>query len=279
MTKFKQQDQQAIVNILLRYWEEISAIEQEFALRVGAGDMRPRIDYFHDAIRAYTTEHKSKDMESRLAVEQLAYDLRCLRYLATMPLASITHDTHNLSPQSLPAVIAPGLVETSKRIDRETKMRLTELYEQYGVLFASLLRETVNNDHYERSETINEDVTLINQIIAAIEGSLSAQEVASLAVHLKDPHIRQEIMSLLPAMKGKSLHQLNGLIARLKSEQQRKDRELKNVDLSHHNYSTTQLMLYESAREMLMKMAAQGMNLVGQFVESTLRQGQQGRGR
>ncbi len=278
MATFKQHDQQALVNILLRYWEEISSIEQEYALLVGKGDMRPRIDYFHDAIRAHTTLQKTTAMEKRLAIEQLSYDVRCLHYLAGMPLASITHDGSTLSPSTALVASAPGLVSV-RRMPRDVKERLGELYKQYGVLFSALLKETADNDYYGRSEAINEDVTLINQIITALRGSLSQEQIAALAMHLEDPNIRQEIMAALPKVKGKGVSALNGLIARLQGEQQRKDRELKTIDLSHHNYATSQLAIYESAKEMLQKMAAKGMNLVGQFVEFTLRTSGQGRGR
>jgi len=279
MTKFRQQDQQALVNILLRYWEEISAIEQEFGLLVGKGDMRARIDFFHDAIRAFTTQYKSRAQEARLSIEALAYDLRCLRYIATMPLASITHDTHNLSPNTLPAVIAPGLVETSKRINRETKERLCELYEQYGVLFASLLKATAENDAYDRTDALNHDVEEINQIIHAISSNASTQEITALIQHLTDEALRQNLLLILPQIKGKSAGALTALIAKLRADIQKNDKKIKGIDSAHHDYATTQLAIYESAKDMLKKMAGQGMNLVGQFVESTMRTGQKGRGR
>lgn len=279
MTKFKQQDQQALVNILLRYWEEISAIEQEFALIVGKGDMRPRIDYFHDAIRAFTTQHKSKAQQARLAIEPLAYDVRCLRYIATMPLASITHDAHNLSPHTLPAVIAPGLVEVGKRLGRDTKERLCELYGQYGVLFASLLKATAESDAAGRTEQLNQDVEEINQLIAAISSNAPTQHITTMIQHLNDEALKRDLLLILPQIKGKSAGALNALIAKLRAKTQKNDARIQGIDDAHHDYVTTQLAIYESAKDMLKKMASQGMNLVGQFVESTLRQSTQGRGR
>lgn len=278
MTKFKQQDQQALVNILLRYWEEISAIESEFALVVGKGDMRPRIDYFHDAIRAYTTLHKSKEMQKRLSVEQLSYDVRCLRYIASQPLASITHDAHNLSSSTLPAVIAPGLVEAAKRASRETKERLRELYEQYGVLFAALLKATAENDYQERTDALNEDVEEINQLIHAVERGASTQELTTLIHHLTDESLKADLLILIPQMKGKSAGAMNGLIARLRANIQKNDKKIKGIDTAHHQYATAQLGIYESAKDMLKTMAGQGMNLVGQFVESAMK-GTTGKGK
>lgn len=277
--KHSPQEQQSLVNILLRYWQEISAIEQEFALFVGKGDMRPRIDYFHDAIRAFTSLHQSKEIHARLSIEQLSYDVRCLHYIVNMPLASITHDARNLSPNTLPAVIAPGLIEVGKRINRETKDKLGELYEQYAVLFAALLKATAENDAHDRTDALNQDVEEINALIHAITRHASTQEITTRIHHLTDETLRKNLLLLLPQIKGKSAGALNALIARLRADIQKNDKRIKGIDNAHHAYATTQLAIYENAKDMLKKMAGQGMNLVGQFVESTLRSSGQGRGR
>lgn len=271
MTKFTPNQQQDIVNILLRYWQEIGELERENGLAVGKGDVRPRIDYFHDAIRAYTTPHKSREQEKRLSIEYLAYDVRCLRYLATMPLASITHDAQNLSPKTLPAVVAPGLVEVGKRIRRDVKERLSELYQQYGVLFASLLKITAENDYHDRTETLNQDVEEINAIVQAVERGAPASEVETLIKHLNDESLKADLLLLLPQIKGKGAGALNALIAKLVANIQKNDKRIKGVDNAHHTYVTSQLAIYESAKDMLKQMAGQGMNLVGAFVESAMR--------
>jgi len=276
MAKFTAHDQQSLVSILLRYWEEIVAIEEEFKLLVGKGDSRPRIDFFHDAIRAYTSGHHKQ----RLVVENLAYDVKCLRYLADMPMASITHDTGNFSPGTALVVSAPGLVEVGKKMDRETKARLKELYEQYGVLFASLLKITAENDYVERTESLNEEVEQINRLIHAITSGATTEVITNHIHHLTDESLKRDLVLLIPQMKGKSAGALAGLIARLKANIQKNDKRIKGIDGAYHQYATSQLALYENSKEMLKKMAGQGMNLVGAFVESALKGGgQQQRGR
>ena len=52
----KQTDQESIAQLLTRIYRDIFAIEEEFELLVGVDDFRPRIDYFHDAIRAFTSQ-------------------------------------------------------------------------------------------------------------------------------------------------------------------------------------------------------------------------------
>lgn len=272
--KQTESQQQSIVNILLRYWGEITAIEEPLGLKVGKGDIRPRIDYFHDAVRAFT----SGAPQDRLTVEKLSYDVKCLRYIASVPMASITHD-ENLSASSQLITTGPMLVEQPKKLSRDTRARLKELYDQYGVLFSSLFREAAEEDYLDRTEELNHEVEQVNQLIAAITRGASTQEITTLINHLADEQLRRDLLLLIPQMKGKSAGALDGLIARLKANIQKNDKRIKGVDGAYHGYVTSQLALYENGKDMLKKMAGQGMNLVGQFVETAIKGSERGRGR
>lgn len=273
------EEQQAIVTILLRYWQEISAIEEEFALVIGQGDTRPRIDYFHDAIRAYTSQKPNTTMQKRLSIENLSYDVQCLRYIAGMPMASITHDAHDLSASTKLVKSEPGVLEQQKRIDRNTKDQLKTLYEQYGVLFASLLKNTAENDYLERTDELNHEVEEINQLITAIEKNAGTQEIINRIQHLSDESLKRDLLLIVPQIKGKGRGAMEALIAKLRAKTQKNDARIQGVDSAYHSYTTSQLAIYESAKDMLKKMAGQGMNLVGQFVEQSLRGTSAGRGR
>jgi predicted transcriptional regulator len=279
MSRLNTEEQKSVVNILLRYWEEISAMEREFSLQVGKGDMRPRIDYFHDAVRAYTSQRPNAEMQARLSIEMLSYDVQCLRYIASMPMASITHDAHNLSSGSQLIKTAPGLMEAGKRAGRDVKNRLQELYEQYGVLFASLLKQTAENEYLERTDALNHEVEEINRLIDALSNNASMEQVTTLINHLTDETLKRDLLLLIPQMKGKSAGALSGLIGRLRANIQKNDKRIRGVDNCYHQYVTAQLAIYEEAKDMLKKMASQGMNLVGQFVEASVRGTKAGRGR
>ena len=77
-------EQSAIIELMHGKYQLLLPIESEWGIRLHEGDMRPRIEHFHDAVRAYTSS--SADVyakKSRLSVEHLAYDLaqiaRCSR--------------------------------------------------------------------------------------------------------------------------------------------------------------------------------------------------------
>jgi hypothetical protein len=277
MTKFTAADERSLINILLRYWEEITEIEEKHALLVGKGDVRPRIEFFHDAIRAYTSGNGNA--HPRLTVEKLSYDLKLLRYVAATPMASLTQDEHGLSPSTGVVASGPGLVQSARKLDRDAKIRLKELYEQYGVLFASLLKITAENDQIDRSEQLNSEVEEINRLINAIEKNATMQQITLLIQNLSDEALKRDLLLLVPQLQGKSAGAMHGLIARLRSKTQKNDAKIAGMDKAMHEYSTSQLALYENARDMLKSMAGKGMNLVGAFVESALKGGQKGRGR
>jgi tyrosine-protein phosphatase YwqE len=162
-------------------------------------------------------------------------------------------------------------------MEREQKERLQELYGQYGVLFSALLRATAEADYHERTEENNQQVSDMNQIIAAIERHASLREIESMLHHLEDGALRQKLSALLSKLKNEAA--AKGAVAMLKADIQRLDKNWRTTDAAYHAYATSQLAIYEAAKDMLKQMAGQGMNLVGQFVESALRGGGQGRGR
>lgn len=238
--KLNTKDQESLVRLLARLCDEIFAIESEYNLMVSQSDLRPRIDYFHDAIRAYTTPKPTKAQQERLAIERLAYDVQALRYLSEKPLASLSKESGQMSPQTSMVKVAPSLVATAKKPDRDTKDRLSQAYQQYGMLFAALLKPTADRDYMDRTEALNEMVE----------------------------QLHQEMEGLKPAGQAP----IKKMIATC-------DKEIKTVDTAHHTYSTSQLAIYEASKDLLKKMAGSGMNIVGAFVEASIRSTKAGRGR
>ncbi len=217
--KLSASEQKTIVGLLTRIYHDLLAVETEFQLLAGEGDFRPRIEHFHDAVRAFTSgEHDSK----RLAVEWLAYDLSCLRYLQSHPLASFKPHGETLSPGTQLVEIKPALVPKAKKPGRDTKERIRELYQHYAVLFAGLLKPFADRDWRDRVEELGQDIEEIH------------------ALNAKDTRIRE------------------------------KEKQIATIDAAHMNYVIAQLGIFEDAKDMVKKMAASGMNLVGRFVESSL---------
>jgi hypothetical protein len=283
--KLSSSDQQSIVSLLTRFCHEIAPVENTHGLKVGGGDFRPRIEYFHDAVRAFSSgDASARNDGGRLSVEALAYDVVTLRQLQSKPLTQIHPHAHGLSPQTDLMQVAPGsIAPTSAKPDRAVREQLGELYQNYAVLFSALLRPIAEQDYQERTDELNEEVEEVDQLIAELQklrgGKGRVDTLANLAAHLASDELRILVTTFIQKGTYKRKEDIDKLIAYLKVRVDQDDKDVKTLDDSHKNYVMSQLALYEASRDMLKKMASSGMNLVGNFVQNALRDNQQGRGR
>ena len=102
----------------------------------------------------------------------------------------------------------PGLAVPPKRPDRKIRARICELYQHYAVLFAALLKPTVDEDYQERIEDLNQDVKDLNalsgQLDALAEGKDTLQSITAAAAHLEEEQLRQLLMMFLQHGKHKN---------------------------------------------------------------------------
>jgi len=275
--KLSADQQQSLVTLLARFCDEIIAIESEYHLMLSQADLRPRIDYFHDAIRAFTAARSTPADEERLGVQRLAYDVRALRFLAEKPLSPLSPD-QPMSPTTALVTKTQPLVATAKKPDRNVKEQLSELYKQYGLLFSALLKPAADLDYHERTDAMNEEVTHIKEIEALLKNN-NAQALSNAAAHLDNQALQAVILQYLKQSTGKQKASLPTLLANLKLTVQKLDKAILAVDNAHHAYATTQLAIYENGKDTLKKMMSHGINIVGAFVEASVRNNKQGKGR
>lgn len=259
-------DQQSIITLLTEIYLELATIEQKFKLIAGRGDMRPRIDYFHDAIRAFTDDGQ---YHPRLSVELLSYDMRCLRYIEKMPLSSFRNDGDNLSPSQDVMTMDGDLVATTNA-DRGVRARISELYQHYGVMFSALLKPTADRDYKERTSIINNDAKDVSVIIGEFENKADAKTITGLAQKLEEKELRIILSTFIQHKKHKNPEDVKKLLGHLKKHVKQKDDKIKSIDKAHMEFATSQLAVFEESKDMLKNLATEGMNLVGKFVEASV---------
>lgn len=268
---------------MTRLYSDIRDIEEEFQLLVGESDFRPRVEYFHDAVRAFTSQAPQPGIGGRLSIELLAYDLSCLRYLHSMPLASFKPHGMILSPSTDIVAVEPGLMVKRARPDRETRERLSELYQHYSVLFAALLKPLADRDYLDRIDDLNHDVRDLHGLVEKLQalggGKASAEQVIAAIQHLEEDELRHELLHFMHEQKHAKKDNLAKLIIFLRQHMAKKDKEIAGIDAAHMNYVLAQLGIFENSKDMLKKMAAQGMNLVGKFVQNAIAESRRDMGR
>ena len=275
----KTNEHESIIKLLTRIYTDIRDIEEEFQLLAGDNDYRPRIEHFHDAIRAFASETNRE----RLSIELLSYDLQALRYIVSMPLASFKADGQPMSTKTDMVALDKGLTVKRPRPDRAVRERLVELYQNYSVLFAALLKPNADRDYHERVDNLNQDVEDLHHLASHLDeleqNNTQLPQVVTAIQHLEEDGLRNELLNFVQQQKHIKKDNLKKLVQFLKEHAKRKDKDIAAIEEAHMNYVMSQLGIFEGSKDMLKKMAAQGMNLVGKFVENAIAESRHEMGR
>jgi hypothetical protein len=280
MTK-SPEGQEAVIRLMNELRAEIAAIEQPWAIRFTEADMRPRIEHFHDAVRALTSG--SADIyarDSRLSVEHLAYDLGQLRLIQQKPVGTINRSTQ---PSLEGSLVEYGKSPGNTRLpDQKTRQELSALYKRYTLFFAALFAQTAEENftvRSEESEAQKTDLAMIEQVLKQlVNGQLTPKQAEQELNHVERDDLRDALQAM--TRKGKmspaDLMKATGMISTIKSGlKTQQDAAAK----AHHAYATGQLAVYEDGKDLVKKLAAQGLNLAGKFVAQAAQGQGQGRGR
>ncbi len=273
------QEAQALIGIMSRQYEDIRAIEAAHQIFGREGDYRPRIEYYHDAVRALTSGEDDGSKHSRLSVERLAYDIGMLRHIQAKPLLHGRSDTH-LSPHTDVAVDSDS--GEFPRPDRDTRQHLVQLYKDYTVLFAAIFSEKADNNAQIRTEEATmlvEDCQTLEDLMQKLSnGDIDMTDLITAVHHLEHDELRAAILQLIQAQKEAG-PDLANMSTKVHETTEKLHQEINAIQTAATSYSLAQLAVYEDAKETVKRLAAQGMNIAGKFVENAISQSQgQGRG-
>lgn len=282
---FEASEQAAIIQLMNAKYAELLPIETQWGIRLHEGDMRPRIEHFHDAVRALTSGSADLyEKHSRLSVEHLAYDLGQLRAIGDRPLGYINRATEKSASTEIVRAGEAG-ASIPKMAPQAVRSQIVMLYRDYTVFFAALFAEVADRNFQSRSEAIDgsvSDLGLIEQIITAlVMGKMSNTQAMSELMHVERDDLRERMQAML-ARKQLSAREKQEALAMLAQIEKGLTAEKKALDQSHLSYATGQLAVYEDAKETVKRLANAGLNLAGRFVENAMNAAQgkgQGRGR
>ncbi len=264
---------QALVSIMEGQYQKIRQIESEFLIQGVEGDFRPRIDYYHDAIRALTSgEDDPYSKFDRLAPERLAYDVSVLRQIVAKPFQA----GRGFYPAPIQQdIIVHGTQAAAPEPDRKVKVELGQYYKDYTVLFVALLAPKVEDNTQlrgEEAEQVMQDCAMLKDALMKMgKGQMDVQAVLQTVEMVDHDDLRKGFKNLLahgnmkPQDVGKATQKLDETKARIKQEQ-------KTLNQASLNFSTGQLAVYEDAKDTVRRLAAQGLNIAGKFVENAVSQ-------
>ncbi len=192
-------ERDALIGLMQSKYGEIREIETRFQIMGRDGDYRPRIEYYHDAVRALGSDHDdglSKD--SRLSVERLAYDVEMLRLITARPLIAGRGEQHYSTSD---AVSADGMAGSELRPDRMTKQSLSASYKDYTVYFVALLAEKAGDNNQARLDEMDllvEDCHTLETLLTSLaNGTADIADVVRAANNIEHDGLRKHILGLL----------------------------------------------------------------------------------
>lgn len=276
----------ALTSIMNATYGKLRALEHDYGLRVGDTDFRPRIEYFHDAVRALS--HRPEDMYlagTRLSVEHLAYDMSCLRYIQDRPLAKLAHDAPASQMRNPPAGLKqlaapPGSVQhpvaDTRPVPPHIRAELAEHYRSYTVMFAALFAESADvnfNARLSANDAKVEDMAQIEQMIKLLEqGQMRIEQVEEAIRMVEDTGLRTQLMAMLHAKSMKKREKYAAMQQMLRNGMNGVDLESKSMDKAHMQFLSGQMLMYQESKDLVRKLASQGMTMAGKFLEEALSQ-------
>lgn len=272
---FDNREQVAIVELMSGKYAQILAIETEWRIRLHEGDMRPRIEHFHDAVRALTSGEASiYEKNSRLSVEHLAYDIGQLRLIQDKPVGKINRATEKSAGSALVKKGDAGASQ-AKLPPQAVRSEIATLYRDYTVFFAALFAQIADRNYQSRVDAVDgavEDLALLEEIIKQLAaGKLSTAQAMEEVMHVERDDLRERVQEML-ARKTIAANEKQKLFDTLGLIQSNLDKEKKSLETAHMHYATGQLAVYEEAKETIKRLNQMGMNLAGKFVENAMQQ-------
>lgn len=275
------EEQEAIVSLLIGQYDQILPIEAQWGIRFKEGDMRPRIDYFHDAVRAFTAGERRDTKDSRLSVEHIAYDISQLHLIQEKPLGLLNRGTEK-SPSGALVKTGEGLMASSQGKTPPTgvRMDLKQYYRSYTVFFTALLSEAADRNYFARCEEMDEtiaDIGLIETIIEQLaSGRLSVKEAQDELGNVTHDDLRTRMQAAMARKKMSSPEkaQVSEMLAKI--EQGLKTQRA-GLDKSHLQLATTKMAIFHDSKDVVKDLMASGLNVAGKYLASAMQA--QGAGR
>lgn len=276
----------ALTSIMNQTYDAIRALEMEYGLCIGDTDYRPRIEYFHDAVRILSQQPELMYLpRTRLSVEHLAYDLGCLRYLQERPLARLNHGKPVPKMPSLPSNVmqlAPPQGSLTEHVGEQKPLPptlrgvLAEHYRSYAVMFAALFAESANTNFQTRvaeNDTGVEDIAQVEHMIRMVEqGMAPPEKVEEVIRTIENPQLRDQLIALLHDKAIKRKEKMNALRMMARQQIHGLDMDSKAMDKAHMSFLTGQMLMFQDAKDLVRKLSSQGLALAGQFLENAVAQ-------
>lgn len=261
--------QDSILELLHSKYEMILPIEEQWGIRFKQGDMRARIEYFHDAVRAFTQSAHAAGDHPRLKVEQIAYDVSELRQIQEKPLGRIYGAVEQSASDALLVLDGKPTPTAKKTPPASVRAELKQHYKNYMVFFSALLCDAADRDYFARTEEMDETIadiglieTMIKQMMA---GKLSQKDAQTSLEAIAHDGLREKLQALLAQKKMGKMEMAEALQSAKKVEE-KLEKDRKTLDERHLQMATGKLAVLQDSKDVVQQLMQSGLNLAGKFL-------------
>jgi oligoribonuclease NrnB/cAMP/cGMP phosphodiesterase (DHH superfamily) len=144
-----------------------------------------------------------------------------------------------------------------------------------------LLSDPANKDYQSRVDECNNEVENIASIEDVAKSTVKKKDanidVADLVdQYIDDPELAAKILAAFGSKKTKIL--ASEALKKFSEMIKNADKQIKTVEQAHFTFTTSQLAVYENAKDVVKKMAVNGLNIVGDFVQNAVNEATRGGG-
>lgn len=269
-------EHQALLPLMHAKYEAILPIEAQWGIRFAEGDMRARVEYFHDAVRAFTSGASRDEKGSRLSVEYIAHDIAQLHLIQEKPLGKI-YGAIEKSPSGALIKTGEGLVPSAQGKTPPVSVRadLKQHYKSYTVFFTALLSETADRNYFARCEEMDEtlaDIGLIETILKQLaDGRLTQREAQEALSGITHDVLRTRMQGLL-ARKTVSAREKQEAVGLIAQAEKAVNAQRSNLDNAHLRMATTKMHIFHDSKDVVKELMTSGMNVAGKFLQNAVQQ-------
>lgn len=275
---------EALISVMNGWYQQLREMETEYGIHASDDDLRPRIEYFHDAVRLLSYDpNAATAKQGRLTVEHLAWDLSWLRHISEKPTVKMPSWNNGQGWRPEQRGGTKQVVPLAMANTREFRMpppnvraELSTLYKNYTVLFAALFAETVDMNYQTRRtdmDTEVEELAQIEQMIRLVEMGQQAQQenLEQAALVLEDEQLKSQIMLMIhDKVQQRRRQRAIAAVQQIRGKMNGIDQQIAGMEKAHMGFLSGQMVLLQESKDMVKKLAGQGLNLAGQFLDAVV---------
>ncbi len=261
------------------HWQAVSGEEFWKGLRYTARYFSSLLQRLAEQGAPGLLAHEAKTQQTVTPSDQLAESRRALKNL----WLQIVH------PLVLRGSIVPDEtrehhyhLDTSRHIPERhwqqmgsEAAELADAYDRYTVMFAAMTADTVDYHYKALLDDLDQQVIDVAALIREIEAlerggnKLELHQLERMVRELENEELKRRLLELLEKYKADTSG--NATLNATEAANQvmdEVDQQIDKLEQAHFDFLATQFTVYEESQDVVRKLAGQGLNIAGKFVEA-----------